>query len=280
MSKANMTVAITGDIDTFEREDEHCLSQYLGLLESHGIRCTLPVTADAVAQYPERARYIVGRGHEIAGHGDVHEPFKGPAAQQIKRMERMIDIIFQHTGVRVRGVRAPFVSFDANMFPAITATGLCYDSTCKVFGVMCKYIPYYRKHYTNGWGYGLMRPFLKALGYFYNVLNGRRNGPFLRDGAIEIPVIGDSDYTLIDSPHGPHYQKGNGLKVGEVWLEHVRALRGHQRAVALQAHPWRVTPNYLDDLDYFCTQCREMGITFATLGEIADIEGKRRVNAG
>lgn len=270
MKTNNFTIAITGDIDTFETEDEKCLSKFLDTLESHGITCTLPVTADAVKNYPERAKYILQRGHEIAGHGDVHEPFRGPVDRQVERLKKMIDKIFQYTGYKVEGFRAPFINADSNLFKALETVGLKYDSTLKVFGYICKYIPYYRKHYFEGTGYTLLKPAFNAAGGFYNFLNKRTHAPYKIGDVLEIPVIGDSDYTLIDAPRGPRFSKHEALKVAGVWWEHVKRLRKNHKAVALQAHPGRVSPDYLDGLNHFCEKCLESGITFLTLKEITE----------
>ena len=162
MKTNNFTVAITGDIDTFETEDEICLSKFLSVLESFNIKCTIPVTADAVKNYPERAKYILQRGHEIAGHGDVHEPFYGSVDQQVERLKKMIGMIFEYTGYEVEGFRAPFIAADQNLFKALEIVGLKYDSTLKVFGYICKYIPYYRKQYFEGSGYKFLKPAFNA----------------------------------------------------------------------------------------------------------------------
>lgn len=265
----SFTISITGDIDTFETEDEKCLSKFLDVLESHDIKCTIPATADAVKNYPERAKYILQRGHEIAGHGDVHDPFHGPVEHQTERLKKMIDMIFKYTGYKVEGFRAPFINADSNLFTALEEVGLKYDSTLKIFGYICKYIPYYRKHYFEGTGYKLLKPAFNTAGNLYNFINKRTPAPYKIGNVLEIPVIGDSDYTLIDAPRGPHYSKEEAPKVSRVWWEHVKRLRKRNKAVALQAHPGRVSPNYLDGLNHFCERCLESGITFLTLKEIS-----------
>ena len=64
---------ITGDIDSGENEDIRCLTAYFDVLDKYNIKATIPVTAKAVEDYPERIEYILKRGHEIAGHGDIHQ---------------------------------------------------------------------------------------------------------------------------------------------------------------------------------------------------------------
>lgn len=269
MKEYTFTLAITGDIDTFEKEDESCLSPYLDVLESHDITCTLPVTAEAVRNYPDRAKYIIRRGHEIAGHGDVHEPFRGPMVQQAERLQNMIDTIHEYTGYKVEGFRAPFIDADSNLFKALETVGLKYDSTLKVFGYLCKYIPYYRKHYLEGKGYKHLEPAFHLAGKLYNAVNRRTRAPYKIGGVMEIPVIGDSDYTLIDSPGGPRWPKKDAFKIADVWWEHVELLRKDHNAAALQAHPGRMSPDYLEGLERFCKKCLESGIRFATLKEIS-----------
>ena len=269
MKTHSFTLAITGDIDVFEKEDENCLSKFLTVLESYNIKCTIPVTADAVKNYPERAKFILQRGHEITGHGDIHEPFCGPVDQQVERLKTMKGVIFEYTGYEVEGFRAPFISADLNLFRALEIVGLKYDSTLKVFGYICKYIPYYRKQYYNGSGYKFLKPAFNAAGTLYNFINKRTNAPYKIGKVLEIPLIGDSDYTLIDAPKGPQFSKQDAYKVGHIWWEHVKILKKNNRAVALQAHPGRMSPDYLDGLNYFCKKCLESKIIFQTLKGIA-----------
>lgn len=259
------TVSITGDIDTFDRENKSCLKEYFNVLDQYDIKCTIPVTAEAVRNYPNRANYIIERGHEISGHGDVHIPFLEDINTQIKRLDKMIDIINKYTGYRIQGFRSPYIEANRNLYSALKKVGLKYDSTKKIFGFVCKYIPYYNKKYIDGFGYKYLKSFFRLSGGFYNYINKRSNSPYLLKGITEIPVIGDSDYTLINKPRGPRYNKNESRKIANVWLEHVKILRKTTSAVAIQIHPGRVSPDYLESLDYFCNSCIKNGIKFATL---------------
>lgn len=265
----DFTLALTGDIDTFEGEDENCLNCYFDVVESHNITCTIPVTAEAVQNYPARAKLILERGHELAGHGDVHEEFLGPVELQVERLQRMIDMIEDCTGYTVEGFRSPFIDADENLFEALEIVGLKYDSTFKIFGFICKRLPYFKRHYLESKGYKIAKPFLKLAGRMYNSLKKTNHAPHRRGGIVEIPVIGDSDFSLIESEDGPKFPQGEAVKVGVIWWEHVDILRRSNNAVALQAHPGRVSPGYLEGLDYFCKKCRDNGIKFATLKEIS-----------
>lgn len=269
MEEKELTIAMTGDIDTFETEDEDCLNRFFDVVESHQITCTIPITAKAVQDYPERARLILERGHEIAGHGDIHEPFHGPVEQQADRLRRMISMIEDSIGYTVVGFRSPFIDAGKNLFKALEIVGLKYDSTFKIFGYICKHIPYFRRHYFESRGYDTVKPLFRLAGRMYNWHKKTSPAPRRQGGVIEIPVIGDSDYSLIELPNGPQFPTHEAFKLSEVWWEHVEIIRERNDAVALQAHPGRMSPGYLEGLDSFCQKCRDNGIKFATLKEIS-----------
>ena len=265
MKGKNFTVSITGDIDTFVNEDKLCLQEYFDVLDRYGIKCTIPVTAEAVQKFPDRANYIIERGHEIAGHGDTHTSFTGDLNTQVARLNRMIEMIYKYTGYRVQGFRSPYIKADRNLYPALKKVGLKYDSTQKIFGYICKYIPYYRKYYLDGVGYKYFRYFFRLAGKLYNSLNGSVRSPYSLSGITEIPVIGDSDYTLIHGSKGPNYKKKDAIKISDIWLEHINVLKKTTSAVAIQIHPGRVSYEYLESLNCLCKACRENGVEFSTL---------------
>ncbi|MCK4734099.1 MAG: polysaccharide deacetylase family protein [Methanophagales archaeon] len=123
------TVCITGDIDDGRLEDKKCLDSYFEILNKFDIGMTIPVTAEAVKDYPERIRYIIKYGHEIAGHGDVHTAFYGSIHDQIKRLQSMIDTIHEILGVQIKDFRASWLQHNENTYVALGEVGLTYDSS-------------------------------------------------------------------------------------------------------------------------------------------------------
>ena len=84
-----VTVCITGDIDDFKIETiEKCLEPYFKILQEYQVRMTIPITAKAVGDYPERAEFVLKQGHEVAIHGDVHQPFYGSIEEHTGRFEK------------------------------------------------------------------------------------------------------------------------------------------------------------------------------------------------
>ena len=150
MWRMNQVMAcITGDIDSGAVEDIQCLTAYFDVLDKYNVKATIPVTAKAVEDYPERIEYIVKRGHEIAGHGDVHQGFYGSVPEQVKRLKKMINTINDILGVEVTGFRAPWYKHNRNTYIALSEVGLQYDSSQNRFEIAFKRIPRIEKEYMN-----------------------------------------------------------------------------------------------------------------------------------
>lgn len=262
-------VCITGDIDTGERETVQRLKAYFDVLEKYGVKATIPVTAKAVEDYPERIEYIINRGHEIAGHGDVHKEFYGSVFKQVERLKKMIKIINDILDVEVKGFRAPWYKHDKNTYLALNKAGLMYDSSQKRFEIAIKGLPYIQKEYIDFKYYNLIKPVLVKIAQSYNLLLQRKRFPYhVAKGVLEIPVLGISDYTLIDAPKGPRFTPENSIKIGMIWLESLKCLEKRGGILVLQAHPGRMSPYYVGALEYFIKNALEKGVTFNTLESI------------
>ena len=266
-----LTVCITGDIDSGEFEDIQCLSAYLNALDEYNIKATFPVTAKAVEDYPDRIAYIAKRGHEIAGHGDVHKEFYGSVNKQVDRLEKMTQIIEDVLDIQVTGFRAPWYKHDKNTYAALHKVGLHYDSSQKRFEIAFKGIPYVEKSYLDFEYYNLFKPMLVGIAQSYNLLLGRNKRPyFVAENVLEIPVLGISDFTLIESAKGPKYTYADNQKIGEIWLENLKCLKKLGGGVlTIQAHPGRISPNYIPGLIYFIENALKNNATFSTLGSVA-----------
>jgi peptidoglycan/xylan/chitin deacetylase (PgdA/CDA1 family) len=82
----------------------------LDLLDAHGVKAVFFVIGDKVAAYPDLAREIVRRGHEIANHTMTHPAGSFWAAGSLRTRREIAGcsrIIEEVTGVRPRWFRAP-----------------------------------------------------------------------------------------------------------------------------------------------------------------------------
>ena len=271
-------VCITGDIDDGENEDIQCLTAYLNVLDNHNIKATIPVTAKAVEDYPERIEYILKRGHEIAGHGDIHQGFYGTVSEQVERLKCMIHTIDDIIGVELTGFRAPWYKHNRNTYLALSKVGLQYDSSQKKFEIAFKRIPWVENEYMEFKHYNLIKPILVKIAQYYNFFAGIKKFPYyVAEGVLEIPALGISDYTLINSPKGPKYTPGESEKIGAVWLECFKQLKGNGGVLVLQAHPGRVSPEYIVCLEYFIGNALKQGAVFRTLSSLASQFGNDTV---
>lgn len=274
----NQVIAcITGDIDSGANEDIQCLTAYFDVLDKYNIKSTIPVTAKAVVDYPERIEYILKRGHEIAGHGDIHQGFHGSVPEQVERLKSMINTINDVLGVEVTGFRSPWYKHNRNTYIALSEVGLQYDSSQTRFEIAFKRIPRVEKEYMNFKHYSLIKPFLVKIAQAYNFFMGRKKFPYyVAENVLEIAVLGISDYTLIDSPKGPMYAPSESEKIGEIWLECFKQLKRSGGVFVLQVHPGRISPEYATSLDYFIENALKHGAVFRTLSSITSSFNNQR----
>lgn len=106
----------------------------LALLEELGLRCTFFVLGIAARAHPQLVRAIAAAGHEIACHGDRHEPVhaQGPErfAQDLRAARATIAEL---TGCEPVGYRAPAFSITRSAAPwahaTLAAEGFAYDAS-------------------------------------------------------------------------------------------------------------------------------------------------------
>ncbi len=277
----SLKVCITGDIDTGEKEDIPRLKVYFDVLEQYNVKATIPVTAKAVEDYPERIEYIVKRGHEISGHGDIHKEFYGSVFKQVERLEKMVKIISDMLDVQLNGFRAPWYKHDKNTYIALSKVGLQYDSSQKRFEIATKWIPYIEKRYLEFKYYNFIKPILIKAAQSYNLILKRKRYPYyVAEGVLEIPVLGISDFSVIDDKKGPRYMPKDSIKIGKIWLENLKCLERVGGVLVLQAHPCRMSPDYVGALDYFIKYALKSGAEFETLSSIAFEFGNQQKGDG
>lgn len=251
-----VTVCITGDIDYFEIETiEKCLEPYFKILEKYQVKMTIPITAKAVQDYPERAEFILKQGHEVAIHGDVHQPFYGSVEEQINRLEKAKRIFYDILGFILTGFRAPWLQHDRNTYLALIKTGFLYDSTQSRLEVPLR-VPFIQLPFINkfsyDWGvFPLIKPFLR----FVAAVRFRQTPakPICLHGQlIELPITAPDDWYFISYKNGPRYPPAQAYRIAEVWLDIVKDMRQRENQLfVVQAHPGRISPLYIEALDLF-----------------------------
>jgi len=109
----------------------------LDMLDEHGAHATFFVLGWVGERYPELARRIVERGHELASHGYGHQLVHTLTRQEFKedisRAKRLLEDV---AGVAVRGYRAPSFSIGSDNLWALeclTEAGYRYSSSIYPF---------------------------------------------------------------------------------------------------------------------------------------------------
>ena len=101
----------------------------LDLLAAFDARGTFFVPGHTARCFPETVAQIAGAGHEIAHHGDVHEP---PArlepAEEAAALDRGLESL-AGCGIRPEGYRAPLWEPSLRTVELLEARGFAYDSS-------------------------------------------------------------------------------------------------------------------------------------------------------
>ena len=265
-----LIVCVTGDIDDFKTETIDCLDRYFSVLDNYNITGTFFITAKAAEDYPERVEHIVKHRHVIEGHGDVHQAFYESVPVQTDRLKNMKKTFSTLFDLDIDGFRAPWYKHNHNTFLALDNAGLHYDCSKKRFEIAFKGIPFFQKRYMYTDAYPICKPALKFLATAYNTYCNSPQIPYkITSRVMEIPTLGISDYTLIADPRGPLFRPEDSEKIGKVWIECLLSLKQRGGGVmTLQVHPGRLSPEYVDSLEYFIRNCMKLGAVFSTPREI------------
>ncbi len=101
----------------------------LSLLKKHDIFATFFVCGWITESYPELVKKIVSNGHEIAGHGYLHENLDTLSIYEEKIViEKMTQSLENYTD-RIKGFRAPYWKLSPNTHNLIVKAGCIYDSS-------------------------------------------------------------------------------------------------------------------------------------------------------
>jgi peptidoglycan/xylan/chitin deacetylase (PgdA/CDA1 family) len=216
MVQPRLTVALTFDHDAIASEVDRGdgpaavsrgefgprvgVPRVLALLEREAIPSTWFVPGHTIATFPESVASVVAAGHEIGCHGWTHEDLAtlSPAAER-DVMERSVEAVARVSGVRPRGLRAPYWSLSDQTLDLAVELGFTYDSSLMADDV---------------------RPYRVRRGDVHDRVASRFGpvGPL-----VEVPI----GWALDDWPHFEPGAKGVGpmsaaSKVEEIWTGELR----------------------------------------------------------
>ena len=101
----------------------------LDILDRHNIKATFNVCGITAERYPESARAIVERGHEIAGHTYDHSrAWELKFDEETENIRKTVAVIKDITGARIVGWRCPVVQPSPNTFKILADEGFIWDS--------------------------------------------------------------------------------------------------------------------------------------------------------
>lgn len=107
------------------------LPRILDLLDDHGIHATFYVPGYTAELHAEDLTSIVRSGHEIGHHGYLHErPDTLNAVEERTAMEKGLDALDRHLGLRPVGYRSPAWEITPTTLALLNEFGFLYDSSC------------------------------------------------------------------------------------------------------------------------------------------------------
>ncbi len=99
--------------------------QILDVLDEFGVKTTFFVVGAWAEQYPDTARAIAERGHEVMNHSEKHDHYsKLTAGQIVADVNACSDTIEALTGVRPTLLRCPYGEYDDHVIAAVRSLGL------------------------------------------------------------------------------------------------------------------------------------------------------------
>jgi peptidoglycan/xylan/chitin deacetylase (PgdA/CDA1 family) len=101
----------------------------LTLLEELDLQATFFIEGWNAVHHPERVLELTRRGHEVALHGWMHEPFARLGAEQVATRINRGDRALRSIGVQPLGFRAPGGARGPHLETVLTTLGYRYDSS-------------------------------------------------------------------------------------------------------------------------------------------------------
>ncbi|MDX6513730.1 MAG: peptidoglycan-N-acetylglucosamine deacetylase [Gaiellaceae bacterium] len=107
------------------------LPRILDVLRDTGVSGTFYVPGDTAERHTERLAGLLADGHEIGHHGHMHlRSDKIDAAAQREEIERGLEALERHLGVRPTGYRSASWELTPETFELLLEFGFDYDSSC------------------------------------------------------------------------------------------------------------------------------------------------------
>ncbi len=221
------------------------LPRILRLLEQERLRASFFVPGYTLARYTDRIKAIQAAGHELGGHGNVHETLDQlDEYQEAAVLEQQLELFQRHLSLRPGGYRSPSWELNVRTPALLKRYGFAYDSS-----LMGDDVPY-----------ELATP------------TGR---------LIEVPV----QWLLDDAPLYRHvYGATNAIadpdRVVRMWSREFKGLYAENGLFCLTMHPWiSGRASRVDALRELIAYIRTFsGVWWATCGEVAEwaAGGERR----
>lgn len=101
----------------------------LKLFDKYNIKTTWCIPGHTVDTFPEIAKEIVKRGHEVAHHGYCHENVSKLTLEEEEKVFLMGLEALDRLGVKPRGFRSPAWDYSPNTLSLIEKYGFTYDSS-------------------------------------------------------------------------------------------------------------------------------------------------------
>ena len=239
----------------------------LDVLAVHGVKMTIPVTADALHVHERKIARLADAGHEIAGHGDVHRGFLEPRQEQVRRLRSMSAAFEDRLGFRPTGFRAPYLLHNSETYSALAEAGLEYDSS-SVFRDPGSYL---RALIGGGYAHPVRWQHLPRIWVRHIIGRSLPRPRLVAPGVVEFPVFDLDDWFFIDSPDGPRLTSDQSGVIADHWLRALgRFRRGRELVFVVQAHPGRMNRGLLGAVDTFLEGARSWNAEFATLSEVRE----------
>jgi len=114
----------------------------LNVLDKHDVKATFFIPAWIIEKYPEMAREVIERGHEVGYHGYLHE-FDMTAGYELEKeiMDKSLDIFERILKIRPRGLRSPMCEMTEATMRLMHEYEFLYSST-----MMDDDFPYFWKY--------------------------------------------------------------------------------------------------------------------------------------
>jgi len=231
------------------------LLDYAGLAAEFGSRPSLPITARVLARNPAVAHALVSCGVEICVHGLVHNDLSKLSDEAQYQQISQACGIFRDHGVPYSGFRSPYLRYNRATLAAVDRAGFTYDSNLAFYWEPSVSLGRLEPRRADGLERGLR---------FYNPATRAtdRSLPRMDGRLVEIPVSLPDDEMLLDRM---------GLepaRVGDVWMEMLRASQEQGELLTLQLHPERLSI-LREPLRRVLAEAASSGTMLATLGEVA-----------